>query len=152
MINNNTKYALTPLSYAIRYAERGKPVFYTDSHLALRPGELLGLRWLSFNEEESTIRVDRNLFRGELQDHAKTVASEATMPVTSKLKGILLHHKKQSAFTQPEDYIFCKKDGHPACPDQLRRSVLYPAMDRAGIKRTKGTTDLKSFVAPQPQL
>ena len=27
MINNKTKYALTPLSYALEYADRGKPVF-----------------------------------------------------------------------------------------------------------------------------
>ena len=58
------------------------------------------------------------------------------MPVPPRLKEALLRHKAQSAFNRPEDFIFCRQDGRASSADYLRRSVLYPAMDRAGIKRT----------------
>ena len=47
----------------------------------------------------------------------------------------MLVHKQQSAFTLRDDFVFCRLDGSPCDPDHLRKEVLYPAMDRAGIKR-----------------
>jgi hypothetical protein len=37
--------------------------------------------------------------------------------------------------TVPDDFLFSQLDGAPASPDSLRVAVLYPALDRAGIKR-----------------
>lgn len=37
---------------------------------------------------------------------------------------------------QPENYVFANGAGRYYDPDDLRRRVLYPAMDKAGIERT----------------
>lgn len=36
----------------------------------------------------------------------------------------------------PEDYIFCSRSGRPLNADDLRKRVLYPAMDKARVKRS----------------
>ena len=36
---------------------------------------------------------------------------------------------------EPDDFVFSRLDASPADPDFLRRSVLYPALEGAGIKR-----------------
>jgi integrase len=41
--------------------------------------------------------------------------------------------------------VFCKSDGAPLCPDVLRRDVLYPALDRAGIERGKRSSGFHTF-------
>lgn len=38
-------------------------------------------------------------------------------------------------YTQPEDYVFTNGAGRPWDPDDLRRRVLYRAMDKAKIER-----------------
>ena len=35
----------------------------------------------------------------------------------------------------PKDYLFANGAGHSYDPDDLRKRVLYPAMDKAGIQR-----------------
>lgn len=44
-------------------------------------------------------------------------------------------HRQKSKFVRPEDFVFSKIDGSLVDPDFLRRNVLYPAMDKAGIDR-----------------
>jgi hypothetical protein len=38
-------------------------------------------------------------------------------------------------FTQPDDFIFARRDGSPYDRDRVRESVLYPAFDVMGIER-----------------
>ena len=45
-------------------------------------------------------------------------------------------HRELCVQAQPEDYLFANGAGHYHDPDDLRRRVLYPAMDKAGIERT----------------
>jgi integrase len=47
----------------------------------------------------------------------------------------LLEYRERSAFTRPDDFVFCRQDGSPADPEFLRLSVLYPVLDEVGIKR-----------------
>jgi len=51
------------------------------------------------------------------------------------LTELLRLHQELSRFQRPDDFVFCREDGPPLDPDHLRNQVLYPAMDRAGIKR-----------------
>ena len=50
------------------------------------------------------------------------------------LQAELLSLRETMRFAQDEDLIFCQPDGGPLDPNELRRTVLYPAMDRAGIE------------------
>ena len=45
----------------------------------------------------------------------------------------------------PEDFVFCKPDGTALHPDVVRKDVLYPALDRLGIKRTARDSGFHAF-------
>lgn len=47
--------------------------------------------------------------------------------------------------TRPDDLVFCKADGSSCDPDYLRKKILYPAMDAAGIKRSPGAYGFHVF-------
>ena len=100
----------------------------------LRLGEALGLRWCDVDFLHQTLTVSNSLWRGQLVC-PKTEDSARKLHIVDILLTILLVHKQQSAFTLRDDFVFCRLDGSPCDPDHLRKEVLYPAMDRAGIKR-----------------
>ena len=62
-----------------------------------------------------------------------------------ELVQILNNWRTLSAFNKPGDFIFCRPDGGPANPDYLRKKVLYPALDAAGIKRGNRTHGFHLF-------
>jgi len=51
------------------------------------------------------------------------------------LKRVLQDHFQLCVGAQPQDYLFANGAGRSYDPDDLRRRVLYPAMDKAGIER-----------------
>lgn len=51
------------------------------------------------------------------------------------LKRVLQSHRELCAGGQPEDYLFVNGAGRFYDPDDQRRRVLYPAMDKSGIER-----------------
>ncbi|PYU92030.1 MAG: hypothetical protein DMG25_13060 [Acidobacteria bacterium] len=57
----------------------------------------------------------------------------------------LVEHLRSSRYTGAEDFVFCKVDGSPLCPDVLRRDVLYPALDRLGITRHSRSAGFHTF-------
>jgi integrase len=50
-------------------------------------------------------------------------------------------------FDEAIDFVFCRADGDPRPhdPDDLRREVLYPVLDRCGIKRTPRADGFHAF-------
>jgi integrase len=99
-----------------------------------RLSECLAFRWMNFDEEQCTLSLTHRLWRGRL-GLPKTKRSRAVIELPRSIVELLVEHRKVSSFTDPEDFIFCRSDGSPLDPDHLRNQVLYPAMDRAGIKR-----------------
>jgi integrase len=100
----------------------------------LRLSEALGFRWQDFEASAGTLSITHRLWRARLGP-PKTKKSRAKIQLAQELVEALADHQEASDFSSPEDFIFCQLDGAPLDPDYLRREVLYPAMDRAGIKR-----------------
>ena len=100
----------------------------------LRVSEALGFRWQDFEVSAGTLAVTHRLWRARLGP-PKTKKSRAKIQLARELVEALADRQEASGFNSSEDFIFCKLDGAPLDPDYLRREVLYPAMDRAGIKR-----------------
>ena len=103
----------------------------------VRLGEALALRWLDVNHDEQELFIRNALWRGELKPTLKTKASERKFHIPDLLLDLLTAYRAQSAFTRPEDFIFCNSAGQPFDPDNLRHRVLYPVMEKLGIKREK---------------
>lgn len=110
----------------------------------LRLGELLALQWQDIELQTRTLRVVRSLWKNQLVT-PKTKASVRSIPIGDVLAETLASHRALSAFTRPEDFVFCKPDGAPFHPDVLRKDVLYPALDRLNIPRPKGAAGFHAF-------
>ena len=117
-----------------RVPDQYRAVFTCAALTGLRVGELLGLRWSNVDFEAGTLTVSHSLWRGRLQS-PKTEASAATIRMSSALAETLETYQQQSDWQDPEDFVFCRSDGGPLDPDFLRKEVLYPALDAAGIVR-----------------
>jgi integrase len=61
------------------------------------------------------------------------------------LKTMFERLKAETRFPAPEDFVFCDKDGNPLSPDHLRRQVLYPALEAAGVTIGNRTHGLHMF-------
>jgi integrase len=131
------KPTLTPEQ--IRRVEEGFPVrlralCVCAALTGLRLGELLGLRWSDIDFSNQTLTVSHSLYRGKLVE-PKTESTKRQIRMSSTLAGRLLEHRQGSKWTCAGDFIFVRDDGSPELPDGLRKRVLYPAMDAAGITR-----------------
>ncbi len=82
--------------------------------------------------------MNKSVFRGQVQDSTKT-DTDLTKHMPDALVEALLVHRSCSAFRGAEDFIFCREDGTPCDPGWLRKTLLYPAIDRAGIVRGSRT-------------
>jgi integrase len=109
-------------------------IFVLDVVIAVRAGELLGLRWLDFLPERQTLSISSSVWRGKLGT-PKTEASVRTVHMPSSVGELLKAHREASSFNRDEDFIFARSDGRPYDQDHLRNMVLYPALQRAGIDR-----------------
>jgi integrase len=110
----------------------------------LRLGELLALQWRHVDLDTKTIKVEQSLWRGQIVV-PKTICSARILPHGAILGEILGGHKRQSHYTEPGDFVFCKEDGTPFNPDVLRKDVLYPALDRLQIARPKRSAGFHAF-------
>jgi integrase len=111
-----------------------RPLFVLAAITGLRLGEVLALRWASIDFPGHRLSVTHSLWRDKLVK-PKTEASVRSIHLPATLVKVLLSHKHVSPFTGSEDFVFCKRDGAPFDPNFLRKKVLYPAMDSAGIQR-----------------
>lgn len=111
----------------------------------VRLGEALALRWSDVNRDEQELFIRNTLWRGKLKPKLKTKATGRKFHIPDLLLDLLSAYRAQSAFTRPDDFIFCNSVGLPFDPDNLRDRVLYPVMEKLGIKREKRTHGFHIF-------
>jgi integrase len=104
----------------------------TVACLGLRVCELLGLQWGDLDFENLTVRIQRGIVEGEVNE-TKTEASESTLPLDRDLAECLLAHKAGSPYKSDSDYVFAGASGKPPWPDGILTDHLKPAAVRAGI-------------------
>jgi len=100
----------------------------------VRIGEALALKWSDVDFEHSKLYIRRSIWHGNEQ----TPKSRRSIRAKHLLPGLqyaLKRHQELSVYARPEDYVFTNGAGHPWDPDDLRRRVLYRAMDKAKIER-----------------
>ena len=104
----------------------------TVACLGLRVCELLGLQWGDLDFENLTLKIQRSIVEGEVNE-PKTEASESTLPLDPDLAEVLLAHKAGSHYKADSDYVFAGATGKPPWPDGILTDHLKPAAIRAGI-------------------
>lgn len=103
----------------------------------LRISEALGLQWQDVDFAAGTFTVVHGCVRGRVKDSPKTEAAEGARPMGPKLATALLQHHAASLYTAPGNHVFCASNGSPLIADDWRKRVWYPALQRAGVQRTK---------------
>ena len=100
----------------------------------LRIGEALALKWSDVDFDQSKLYVRRSVWRRKEQT-PKSRKSIRAKHLLDGLTRVLQSHRELCVSRQPEDYLFVTATGRSYDPDDLRKRVLYPAMDEAGIER-----------------
>ena len=119
--------------------DRFIPLIHCFARTGLRASEVFGLKWKDYDSKRRTLHVRRGVVCGQ-EDTPKTRMSEQVKGVDDVLAA---EFEKQQQyflwllrrFPTPEDYIFPTRTGKAHRQDDICRRVLYPAMDKAGIKR-----------------
>jgi integrase len=110
----------------------------------VRIGELLALTWSDVDWEARKIKVTKSLDGTVVVPRTKN-RTKTTRHIPEILFQALQQHQQHSLFTKPSDFVFGDREGKAADPDQIRQSVLYPAIDRAGIERLPRAAGFHAF-------
>lgn len=100
----------------------------------VRIGEALALKWSDVDFDHSKLYVRRSIWHGNEQT-PKSRRSIRAKHLLPGLQHALKRHQELSVYIRPEDYVFTNGAGRSWDPDDLRRRVLYRAMDKAKIER-----------------
>jgi integrase len=110
----------------------------------VRIGEFLALTWKDIDWDNRRISITKSLDRGVVMPRTKNKTKQS-----KHIPGILFvalqRHREQSLFAAPNDFVFCNREGKAADPDVIRQSVLYPAVDRAGVERLPRQSGFHAF-------
>lgn len=121
-----------------------RTLFFCMALTGLRIGELLGLQWRDVDFNNRQLSVARTLWRNQLLA-PKTMGSKRTLHLPDVLVETLKAHQTLAQWVGPDDFVFVRGDGTPLNADKLRTKVLYPALEKAGIKRGKSTHGFHLF-------
>jgi integrase len=96
--------------------------------------------------DAKTITFSKGFWRGRLLESTKT-DHDHVRHISKTLERVLADHLQISKNIGPDDFVFCRsnEDDRPHDPDELRREVLYPVLDRCGIKRTPRADGFHGF-------
>ncbi len=124
--------------------DRFRGLFICVALTGMRLGELIALQWKYADLEAKTLRVAHSLWKKQLVS-PKTASRARSIPLGNVLADALDSHRRISAFTEPDDFVFCREDGSSLNPDVLRKDVLCPILDRLNIPRPKGAAGFHAF-------
>ncbi len=111
-----------------------------DAATGLRRSELLALKWEDIDFERLQINVRRSIYLNVV-GNCKTEASRKPVPLDLTLASELWTWRQDSAYRQPNDWIFASphsRGRNPYWPDILLSRVVRPAAARAGIQKHIG--------------
>lgn len=100
-----------------------------DMSNALRPGEVVALRWQSLLVEPLLLDITETYYRGKVRPYGKTKRSTSQVPICEDLIKKLLewqeHLKGKRKDISPKAFIFGGRFGGPLDPSNFRKRVLH---------------------------
>lgn len=109
-----------------------RPLFHLLAASGLRISKAIGLRWsdLALAGEQPHLRVRRAIVKGA-EVAPKSRHGARLIPLTPVLAATLNAHRRIGV--ADDAFVFPGRDGRPSDQGSLRRRVLLPAAERAGI-------------------
>ncbi len=129
------------LKATVPYDSRENALLSLILTTALRPSELLALRWrcLDFKKERATRTIEETAYRGKLRPYTKTTEEGAveriTLPMPEAAVAALLKWYSITWHNGEDDFVFCTESGRFFWKENYQRRVLTPLADTAGIGR-----------------
>ncbi len=105
-------------------------VVATAAFTGMRKGELRGLLWENYNQDE--IWITQSVWEGIIAE-PKTRRSRSPVPVISPLAKILESHR-QAQGNRQSGLVFASREGTPLNFSNLARRVIRPMLEKAGLK------------------
>lgn len=102
------------------------------THLGLRSGELIALKWIDISENTIHIRRTRDFNKDTLP---KTKSSIRDLPIFESIKPFI---ESQHLITGHLEYVFVKKNQtHWSDTQWIAQSHWYPLLERLGLKKRR---------------
>lgn len=117
------------------------PLLYAFIGTGAREGELLALEKADFNIDENYISITKQFNKGKLLDHPKTTHSNRKIYIFPELANVLKDHIKTLDKNNP--LLFPNRAGGYMRPENLRRRVFYPLLEKCGIAKRVRLHDLR---------
>ncbi len=111
-----------------------RPLFWFLAATGLRISEAIALRWEDLQLSGATPRVTvrRALVKGRLGP-PKSRHGRRDVPLPKDLAAVLSRTRRASRWQGDEDLVFPARNGSPLMPGNVRRRVLVPAAEKAGV-------------------
>jgi len=115
----------------------------TAAWTGMRLGELRALTWADVDLDRRLISVDKTKYRDRVQRATKN-GETRVVPVPPHLATQLAAARaRNAAAARPDFPVFTGKRGTPIDPDDFRRRVFAPALERAGLDPSTRIHDLR---------
>jgi integrase len=129
--------------------ERSAAIIAVAGFSGLRRSEIQGLRWSDYSTQTSSLRVERSVWEG-IVDETKTQASNEAVPVISALAKRLDKYRTMlgtkrkakangssaagsSGSSSADDPIFATSNGQPLRLNNVLRSCILPVLNRCEV-------------------
>lgn len=113
---------------------REKTIVALGGYLGLRRGETFGLRWSDIDLTEGSIRIERQLSKGE-EKETKTENSVRQLPMPGALREILRQFAEESFIKGRRNYLFVGCRGKRLQAERWCRSTFPQLVEKAGIDK-----------------
>lgn len=93
----------------------------------LRISQVCGLKHKDFDLESGALHSRRiwEAARKGIREGIKGRPDGLTIPLFPRVREAYLAYRRKSAFTAPEDYVFCNAKGEPLSTDALRNRIFW---------------------------
>jgi integrase len=101
----------------------------------LRQSEAFGLQWRDF--DGAALHISGKVYRRQREESVKTESTARKILLPAEVVSLLLHHRAETSWSLPQDFIFAARDGRAPNSELYRYKYLWPALQAVGVPITK---------------
>lgn len=110
---------------------RDRLIMMIGAFCAMRPGEIFGLKWSSWQGD--SFLIEGTAWRGQLKTTAKTRQSKAPVAIPDLLLAAVQEWRKENSQAPLDSLMFPNEKGRPMRPENWLRRRVKPIANRLGI-------------------